>query len=258
MSSRSSGKKLEGFFTGKGFYIVLFLCAAVIGVSAWMMAAGNETMASDINANDNRLDSGRVETVVIPPVVEQAEQPVTDMPAEPVMEAEAPQITDEGLAEAMEDMPEIEEVGVWREGDVIEVAASMYSWPVSGELERNHSMESLAYDVTMRDWRTHDGVDISAAIGTTVLAARSGTVLNVMDDDFYGTTVIIDHGDGIKTVYANLAELPTVRVGDWVEGGSVIGAIGDTALCESGQGAHLHFEVEVNGEAADPMAYLPG
>ena len=43
-SSNSSGKKLEGFFTGKGFYIVLFLCAAVIGVSAWMKAAGNETM----------------------------------------------------------------------------------------------------------------------------------------------------------------------------------------------------------------------
>ena len=41
MNSRGSGKKLEGFFTGKGFYIVLFLCAAVIGVSAWMMATGN-------------------------------------------------------------------------------------------------------------------------------------------------------------------------------------------------------------------------
>ena len=50
MSSNSSGKKLEGFFTGKGFYIVLFLCAAVIGVSAWMMAAGNETMAKEADA----------------------------------------------------------------------------------------------------------------------------------------------------------------------------------------------------------------
>ena len=47
MSSNSSGKRLEGFFTGKGFYIVLFLCVAVIGVSAWMMAAGNGTMAED-------------------------------------------------------------------------------------------------------------------------------------------------------------------------------------------------------------------
>ena len=52
MSSNSSGKKLEGFFTGKGFYIVLFLCAAVIGVSAWMMAAGNEAM-DDLNKANN-------------------------------------------------------------------------------------------------------------------------------------------------------------------------------------------------------------
>ena len=44
MNSKSSGKGLEGFLMGKGFYIVLFLCAAVIGLSAWMMTAGNETM----------------------------------------------------------------------------------------------------------------------------------------------------------------------------------------------------------------------
>lgn len=257
MSSRSSGKKLEGFFTGKGFYIVLFLCAAVIGVSAWMMAAGNETMANDIAPNNNRLDSGRVETVIIPPAAELENEPASVLPQNGD-EAVAPEISDEGLAEALEEMPGVEETGVWHEGDVIEVAAPMYSWPVNGELERRHSMESLGYDVTMRDWRTHDGIDISAAIGTTVLAARSGTVINVMDDDFYGTTVIVDHGDGVKTVYANLAELPAVRVGDWVEGGNVLGSIGDTALCESGQSAHLHFELEVNGEAADPLVYLPG
>ena len=258
MSSKSSSKKLEGFFTGKGFYIVLFLCAAVIGVSAWMMAAGNETMASDVTVNDNRLDSDRVETVIIPPAEEQEVRPVDEITDEPIMEVQAPEVNTEGVAEAVEPVPEIVEVGVWREGDVLEVSGSVYSWPVNGELERGHSMESLAYDVTMRDWRTHDGIDITAELGTTVLAARSGTVVNVMDDDFYGTTVIIDHGDGVKTVYSNLADVPTVRVGDQVEGGTVIGAIGDTALCESGQSAHLHFEVEADGKAADPLAYLPG
>ena len=256
MSSKSSGKKLEGFFTGKGFYIVLFLCAAVIGVSAWMMAAGNETMASDVTVNDNRLDSGRVETVVIPPVQEDDTQTVSEITDEAI-EVQAPEVNTEGLAEAVESLPEVGEVDVWNEGGA-EAAAATYSWPVNGELERGHSMESLAYDVTMRDWRTHDGIDITAELGTTVLAARSGTVVNVMDDDFYGTTVIIDHGDGVKTVYSNLADVPTVRVGDWVEGGTVIGSIGDTALCESGQGAHLHFEVEANGKAAEPLAYLPG
>ena len=67
MSSNSSGKRLEGFFTGKGFYIVLFLCAAVIGVSAWMMAAGNETMEDLNKTNDISLENKRVETIIVPP-----------------------------------------------------------------------------------------------------------------------------------------------------------------------------------------------
>ena len=61
MSSKGSGKKLEGFFTGKGFYIVLFLCAAVIGVSAWMMAAGNETMNDTSKTNSVGMTNKRVE-----------------------------------------------------------------------------------------------------------------------------------------------------------------------------------------------------
>ena len=67
MSSNSSGKKLEGFFTGKGFYIVLFLCAAVIGVSAWMMAAGDVAMKNEVPVRSNvNMENKRVETVIIP------------------------------------------------------------------------------------------------------------------------------------------------------------------------------------------------
>ncbi|MBO5555926.1 MAG: hypothetical protein J5927_01955, partial [Oscillospiraceae bacterium] len=67
MNSNSSGGKLEGFFTGKGFYIVLLLCAAVIGVSAWMMLAGERTMGEDIRRkNQLSLDNKRVETVILP------------------------------------------------------------------------------------------------------------------------------------------------------------------------------------------------
>ena len=69
MSSKSSGKRLEGFFTGKGFYIVLFLCAAVIGLSAWMMAAGNEAMEEARNFGEVGLDNRRIETVIITPEV---------------------------------------------------------------------------------------------------------------------------------------------------------------------------------------------
>ena len=69
MNSKSSGNGLEGFLTGKGFYIVLFLCAAVIGLSAWMMAAGNETM-EELTNSDVSMNSHRVETVLITPDVQ--------------------------------------------------------------------------------------------------------------------------------------------------------------------------------------------
>ena len=65
MNSSSSGKSPEKFLTGKGFYIVLFLCAAVIGVSAWVMATGNEAMKKT-ESTDSVIGSHRVETVIAP------------------------------------------------------------------------------------------------------------------------------------------------------------------------------------------------
>ena len=249
MSSNSSGKRLERFFAGKGFYIVLFLCAAVIGVSAWIMADGNETMnGENVLGNNMSLDKQRVETVIIP-----AQQEVM---AEAELPVEAPDVSDEGLAETMAE-PESEGVQVWREGDVMEVAAPVYAWPVSGELERTHSMESLAYDVTLNDWRTHDGIDILAEIGSDVKAAHCGTVESIETDDLYGVTVTVNHGDGTRAVYSNLAETLNVAVGDWLEPNMLIGTIGDSALCEIGQQPHLHFAMNIDGESVDPLSYLP-
>ena len=120
MSSNSSGKKLEGFFTGKGFYIVLFLCAAVIGVSAWMMAAGNEAM-DDLNKTNNAsFDNKRVETIIIPPEKTAAAEPVST--PLPVIAGDAKTPTDAA------EQGETEQV--WREGDVkpVEVPPEIKPW----------------------------------------------------------------------------------------------------------------------------------
>ena len=160
--------------------------------------------------------------------------------------------------EVVETMAEPEDTQVWREepAPAPEVSA-VYAWPVSGPPDRRYTMEALDYDVTMRDWRTHAGLDIEAPIGTTVTAAHAGTVESVRSDDLFGTVVTVSHGDGVQTVYANLESTPAVSAGDWVEPGSVIGAVGDTALCEVGQSSHLHFAVQVNGVSENPLAYLP-
>lgn len=246
MNSRGSGKKLEGFFTGKGFYIVLFLCAAVIGVSAWMMATGNETMENDpVRNNSASFDDKRVETVIVPAQSGTAETG-----------AEAPEVNTEGLAENAE-VQDSEAVAAVEEQPVVEAAAPIYVWPVAGQVERAHSSDTLSYDQTLRDWRTHEGIDIIAELGAPVVAAHSGTVESIVQDSLYGTVVTVSHGDGTRTVYANLAENPPVNVGDWIDCGSTIGSVGSTALCEISQTSHLHFAITVNGAAADPMDYLP-
>lgn len=249
MNSRGSGKKLEGFFTGKGFYIVLFLCAAVIGVSAWMMATGNETMENDpVRNNSVNLDDKRVETVIVP-----AQSGTAETGA---LEADAPEVNTEGLAENAE-VQDSEAVAAVEEQPVVEAAAPIYVWPVAGQVERAHSSDTLSYDQTLRDWRTHEGIDIIAELGAPVVAAHSGSVESIVQDSLYGTVVTVSHGDGTRTIYANLAENPPVNVGDWIDCGTTIGSVGSTALCEISQTSHLHFAITVNGAAADPMDYLP-
>ena len=127
--------------------------------------------------------------------------------------------------------------------------------PLRGEVLTAFSMEELIYSPTMGDWRTHDGIDIAAKAGTTVLAASSGTVRSVTDDTLMGTTVVLEHEGGYETTYANLQSKPTVETGDSVSAGQIIGAVGTTAAAESGA-PHLHFAVSRDGKAVDPRAYL--
>lgn len=243
MNSSSSGKRLESFLSGKGFYIVLFLCAAVIGASAWMMAAGNATMGEDAIQTNADGESRRVETVIIPARPDRSVE-------EPILEAEAPQISDE----------ELSPVGAPSEEPVVaaEAPAPVYAWPVSGEIERAHSGDTLVYDATMRDWRVHEGVDILADPGTPVQAACAGTVESVRADDLLGTVVVINHGNGSRSIYANLQEEPPVEIGQWVEAGQIVGAVGHSAIGEVNQSSHLHFSVEMNGRAVDPSELIPG
>ncbi len=241
MNSRGSGGMLEKFFNGKGFYIVLFLCAAVIGASAWMMAGGEKTMESEISVMKQE-DTERVETVVIPPMQWEEGSPVLVTPPEETPEAAVNEQVEEAAP-------------AWNES---EAAEPVYVRPLDGEIERAYSVSALHYDVTMRDWRTHDGVDIAAALGTPVCAAHEGMVSAVYRDDLLGTVVAVDHGDGSIAIYANLADTPSAKAGDWVEAGTVIGAVGTTALAEIGQTPHLHFAMTMEGQSTDPMGYLPG
>ena len=245
---KSFGTRLEAFFAGKGFYIVLFLCVAIIGVSAWSLLtvdtedAGVGTSVSVAGMEDTRI--AEVGTLTVP------EGPLTVIPAEePEAEPDAPA--------AEPEQPASETVSIPEEAPANLPVQDYYIWPVSGEIAGAYSMAALMWNPTMQDWRTHDGIDIAAELGTQVKAAANGRVADVYEDDLCGTTVVLTHQNGLQSIYSNLAAAPAVSIGDAVGVGQVIGAVGDTALGEAGQVCHLHFGMALNGESVDPADYLP-
>lgn len=98
----------------------------------------------------------------------------------------------------------------------------------------------------------HEGVDFPSPVGTTVMAAGSGVVLSAGTMTGYGNVLEVDHGDGVVSRYAHLSRI-LVKEGDVVLKGQKVAEVGNTGRST---GAHLHFEVRLNGEPVDPTRYL--
>ena len=102
--------------------------------------------------------------------------------------------------------------------------------------------------------RGHTGMDLAVPTGTPIRAALPGTVTaSKYNAGGYGYYVMIDHGNGLSTLYGHCSQL-LARVGQTVQAGDIIALSGSTGRST---GPHLHFEVRVNGERTNPRAYLP-
>lgn len=113
-------------------------------------------------------------------------------------------------------------------------------WPVVGWISSPFGM---------RDGNPHEGVDIAADHGTPIRAAMSGRVSFAGPRGGYGLAVIIDHGDGLSTLYAHSSKI-LVTEGEWVSKGEVIALVGNTGRSK---GPHLHLELQLNGVPYDPL-----
>lgn len=122
-------------------------------------------------------------------------------------------------------------------------------WPVDGTLTSPYGIRRSGPGLAL-----HRGVDISVPTGTPVRAMAPGRVAFAGTMRGYGKVIIIDHGRGLRTVYAHLSDLH-VATGDEVGGRPVIGLSGSTGRSS---GPHLHFEVQRRGGAEDPVPLLGG
>lgn len=247
--SRSSASNV---LAGKGFYIALSLCVAMVGAACYF--AYTQT-SKDLSAQlESSLQSEQsvsftkenvpksttyapstttyTRTTTAKPVATEAMVPTT---AEPAAVQSAP------AAPVNKPTPAPKPV-----------------MPVEGDVLNPFSNGELVKSATTGAWQTHNGADLAAEIGDDVVSIAAGTVKSVEEDGLLGVCVTIDHGNGIVSRYCNLNSGVTVTAGDEVKGGDAIGAVGDTAEIESADPSHLHFEVYRDGIFIDPVAYIQG
>ncbi len=113
------------------------------------------------------------------------------------------------------------------------------------------------HNSTLDKYYLHTGIDFAGKAGDEVFAALGGTVTSITTDPvLMGTTITIEHPDGLTTVYSFVDAADGLKAGDTVERGQTIASVAEAMGQEYKDGAHLHFEVYLNGEAVDPETYL--
>ena len=241
----SNGRAKRHSFGGTGLYIALFLGVTALAVAGYWTLLPNHT--ADQDAEDVSLQTE------LPVQEEPVQMPESDfdeaalLPPEP--EADEPVMNAPlGEEDTLPAMESTQEVAAEQPRLVVP--------PLTGEEVAAFSVDALAYNETLGDWRTHDGVDIAAEVGTQVLAACDGVVTQVIDDDLMGMSVTIAHDGGYETIYSNLQSALAVTEGQSVSAGEVIGSVGCTSIAEFAVPAHLHFAVTKDGVPCDPKTFL--
>ncbi len=212
----------------KGLYITAGAC--LLALAGAGVAAYNKTVDS--------INKSLVITETEPVVTRAAENKVEDVPKETTAATKKPteSKTDEKTDLDTKTQPNI--------------------MPVTGEIITEFSNGELVKSETLGVWKTHDGIDIKADLGTPVKAMNKGKVIKVWSDPLWGNCINIDHGNGVTGHYYGLTAAATVSEGDYVNSGDVIGAVGDTAQIEIAEATHLHFALDRNGIWTDPVDFI--
>ena len=128
--------------------------------------------------------------------------------------------------------------------------------PVANALEIGEYCETVVFNQTLGVYQAHRAVDFFAEEGSEVFAVYDGVVESVENSILQGTTICINHGNGLKTYYNSLIDGDSVVVNQKVKQGDVIGEVSVSNRQEYKDGAHLHFYVKENDQLIDPAKYL--
>lgn len=216
-----SNSKVKKVFSGKGFYIAICLCLVAV------MTVGFISYKKTVNDI-----KGKTPSITVPKADASSKWDFANTNKDKTSETAT---------------------------DVNAKENQLLIMPVNGDIVKAFSYPQPVLSETTKIWQTHNGTDIKGALGDPVKSISNGTVKSIKDDVLLGTTVTIDHGNGLVAKYCNLNTTLSVKEGDTVSAGTVIGSIGETAESEKALPSHLHLEIKENGKYIDPVDLLrPG
>lgn len=231
--------KSSNFFKKEGFYVILFVCLCIVATVAAVAARNNKLVKNQ------------------PPVVEQPKNNV-DLAANNIDDEK----TELPNALQVKNAAPSNGITVPKEGTsstaVSSTVNTTFAKPVEGNLARAYTTDTV-YCATIGTYKTNNGIEIKATLGKPVYSVLDGKV-EVVDNDGtdLGKYIVINHQNGLKTVYANLDEKVNVKAGDSVKKGQQIGKVGKTRGSYSDEefGDHLHFQVKRGNNYEDPAKHV--
>ncbi|MBR1867960.1 MAG: M23 family metallopeptidase [Clostridia bacterium] len=136
-------------------------------------------------------------------------------------------------------------------------ARIIFTMPIKdGTITKSFTSSTVVFNQTLGVYTGHMGVDFGAPAGSDVYCAYDGEIESVTTSYLQGTTVVISHGNGLKTVYNSIDADDDIAEGMKVTAGQKIGEVSDNNRQEYKDGPHLHFEVTLDGKKVDPETYL--
>jgi len=231
--------KNQSFIEGKGFYIALCSCIAVLGLIAYIGSSlkkqDNMSKVSDSVIAEEPTSTPKIIMAISTPVPTIIPAKVTPKPSPT-------------LSNAVQTLKQAQTIPPTPPKKV------SYIMPCDGKIIGTFS-ESLVYNKTMDDWRTHNGIDIKADIGTDVKSVCDGKV-EAVGINTLGNFITVSNGE-YKFIYSNLAEESiSLKDGDSVKKGGIIGKVGNTTIEEKSLDSHLHLEVLKDSENINPLDIL--
>jgi murein DD-endopeptidase MepM/ murein hydrolase activator NlpD len=232
--------KVSSFFKREGFYVILFVCLCIIATVAVTITKNNIQSKKEPIA-ENKKSNVAVKTPTVADEQSVDYQNALEVKKNTTNDIQAPAPATQTKTIA----------------SVAKVFDTKFDKPVDGTLARQYT-EDPVYWASTSSYRPNFGIDIKATVGKSVVAVLDGKVESINQDTEDGVEVIINHQNGLKSVYSNLDPKISVTKDQTVKKGDQIGVVGKSTLraAYESYGDHLHFAILKGSDFVDPAKYI--